>query len=30
MMDRFKMMTANSEQIVSRAVNTEKSLDLSR
>ena len=30
MMDRFEMMTSNSEQIVNRAVDTEKPLGLSR
>ncbi len=30
MLDRFKMMTAHSEQIVNGAVDAEKSLDLSR
>ncbi len=28
MMDRFEMMTSNSEQIVNRAVDTEKELEL--
>ena len=30
MMDRFEMVTSNSEQIVNGAVDTEKSLELSR
>ncbi len=30
MVDRFEMMTSNSEQIVNRAVDTEKPLGLSR
>ena len=30
MMDRPEMMTSNSEQIVNRAVDTEKPLELSR
>ena len=30
MVDRFEMMTSNSEQIVNRAVDREKSLGLSR
>ena len=29
MVDRFEMMTSDSEQIVDRTVNTEKSLNLS-
>ncbi len=30
MMNRFEMMTANTEQIVSRAVDAEESLELGR
>jgi hypothetical protein len=30
MMDRFEMMTSNSEQVVNRAVDREKSLELGR
>ena len=30
MMDRFEMMTSNSEQVVNGAVDAEKSLDLGR
>ena len=30
MMDRFEMMTSNSEQVVNRAVDAEKALELGR
>ena len=29
-MDRFEMMTSNSEQVANSAVNTEKTLELGR